>query len=202
MQAVLDSIKWTPELGLGLAEVVVYVAIAGLAAFRLVKTNERLLVFWLVYNGLTHFLMEGRFVYYSLTTTAENATGPLAHVWKEYGAADVRWLWAEQNIVAMEIVTVLLDGSLCFAIIWAIKTHSPNRHFMQVVLCTCELYGNWMTFAPEWLSGNKNLTDDPFKVWFHLFFFNFLWVVFPLLMLIQSYKALSHPKVIQSRKTR
>jgi len=47
-----------------------------------------------------------------------------------------------------------------------------------------------MTFCPEWLSGNPNLdSSNWFYFWVFLVFFNFLWVVFPLLLLLQSFNA-------------
>ena len=64
----------------------------------------------------------------------------------------------------------------------------PWRHFWQIVLCVGELYGGFMTFSPEWLTGSKGLTtDDPLLLWVYLVFFNMLWVVIPLALLKQSY---------------
>lgn len=46
----------------------------------------------------------------------------------------------------------------------------------------------WMTFCPEWLTNNANLdSSNWFYFWVYLVFFNMLWVVFPLLLLLQSY---------------
>lgn len=46
----------------------------------------------------------------------------------------------------------------------------------------------WMTFCPEWLTGSPNLnTQNPLYMWLYLVFFNGLWVVVPLLLMIQSY---------------
>lgn len=45
-----------------------------------------------------------------------------------------------------------------------------------------------MTFAPEWLSGNTNLdTSNVMYLWVYLFFFNMVWVVFPLWVLYEAY---------------
>ena len=46
-----------------------------------------------------------------------------------------------------------------------------------------------MYFGAELWSGSKNLTDDTFYFWVYLIFFNFLWVIFPLLLLWQSWNA-------------
>ena len=46
-----------------------------------------------------------------------------------------------------------------------------------------------MTFAPEWLTGSQNLDTSNFMfLWVYLFFFNMLWVVFPIYALYISYK--------------
>ena len=45
-----------------------------------------------------------------------------------------------------------------------------------------------MTFAPEWLSGSPNLDTSNFMYfWVYLFFFNMLWVLFPLWILVEAY---------------
>ncbi len=46
----------------------------------------------------------------------------------------------------------------------------------------------FMTFAPEWLTGSPNLDTSNFMyLWVYLFFFNMLWVVFPLWVLFEAY---------------
>ena len=49
-----------------------------------------------------------------------------------------------------------------------------------------------MTFGPELLIGNKNLvTGHWLYLWVYLVFFNGLWVIVPLLMMWQSWNAMS-----------
>lgn len=46
----------------------------------------------------------------------------------------------------------------------------------------------FMTFAPEWLTGNPNLDTSNFMyLWVYLVFFNMLWVFFPLWVLYEAY---------------
>lgn len=46
-----------------------------------------------------------------------------------------------------------------------------------------------MTFAPEWLSGSRNLDRGNFLyLWVYLVFFNGLWVVFPIWVLVVAYR--------------
>jgi hypothetical protein len=57
------------------------------------------------------------------------------------------------------------------------------------MLATGELYGGFMTFAPEWLSGNPALAgDDPVYLWLYLVFFNMLWVFIPFWVLYVAYQ--------------
>lgn len=68
---------------------------------------------------------------------------------------------------------------------------SLHRHFIQITLCVCELYGGWMTFFPEWLVGSPNLnTKSWLYFWVYLVFFNGLWVLIPGLLLWQSWREL------------
>jgi hypothetical protein len=123
-----------------------------------------------------------------LTSTVVESSGFLAEVWKEYSLADKRWGVSDPTIVSMEILTVVVDGLLCIVLIAAIIGNKPYRHFIQIILCVCELYGGWMTFAPEWVSGSPNLvTDNPLYLWVYLVFFNGIWVVIPALLLAHSY---------------
>jgi len=49
-----------------------------------------------------------------------------------------------------------------------------------------------MTFAPELLTGGKNLvTDNWLYLWVYLVFFNGLWVVVPVALMYQSWVALT-----------
>jgi len=51
----------------------------------------------------------------------------------------------------------------------------------MIILATAEIYGGFMTFSPEWLTGSPNLdTDNWMHLWVFLIFFNGLWVVLPL----------------------
>ena len=96
--------------------------------------------------------------------------GPFATLWKEYAFADYRWGVADETVVSLEILTVLGAGPICCLILYQIVKRDPARHYWSVVLCTAELYGGWMTFCPEWLTGSKNLnTTNPLYLWVYLF---------------------------------
>ncbi|EPQ05864.1 Importin subunit alpha-3 [Myotis brandtii] len=116
---------------------------------------------------------------------------------KEYGKADARWVNFDPTIVSVEILTVVLDGCLALVLMYAIVKEKYYRHFIQITLCVCELYGGWMTFSPEWLMGSPNLnTNNWLYFWVYLVFFNSVWVLIPGLLLWQSWVELKkmYPK--------
>uniref|UniRef100_A0A8C0GEB0 EBP like n=1 Tax=Chelonoidis abingdonii TaxID=106734 RepID=A0A8C0GEB0_CHEAB len=146
---------------------------------------------------------EGPFVYLSLIGTVAESDNIFASLWKEYGRADARWLYSDPTIVSLEILTVVLDGLLALILIYAIIKDKYYRHFIQITLCVCELYGGWMTFCPDWLIGSPNLnTSNWLYLWVYLVFFNGIWVVLPGLLLWQSWLGLKqmHREKSNSRK--
>eukprot|EP01135_Chromosphaera_perkinsii_P010785 Nk52_evm2s2226 gene=Nk52_evmTU2s2226 len=159
---------------------------------NLKSAKDRNIILWLVWDALIHFTLEGPFVYISLVETVATSRNPLAIPWKEYGKADIRWLHSDETIVSLEILTVILDGALCLYLVYAYMNQTSGRHYWMIVLCTAELYGGWMTFVPEFLTGNKNLvTDNPLFLWFYLVFFNGLWVIIPLYLMLDAWRFVS-----------
>jgi len=131
----------------------------------------------------------------------------MARLWQEYAKADARWGTADLNIVSLEILTVFLAGPgamyICYLVAKvaklaekggsaaAAKTRAQllsRMWFIAAMVATGELYGGFMTFAPEWLSGSTQLaTEDPVYLWLYLVFFNVLWVFVPLWVLREAW---------------
>ena len=65
----------------------------------------------------------------------------MSFVGKEYGLADSRWAHADPTIVALEILTVFFCSPLCVMMIYGIAKRRWWRHFVQIVVNVCELYG-------------------------------------------------------------
>lgn len=53
------------------------------------------------------------------------------------------------------VVTVLGCGPIAAYCCYCLIKNNPAYHFWAVVLSVAELYGGFMTFCPEWLTGNK-----------------------------------------------
>jgi len=150
---------------------------------------DRFTFIWLAFDGLIHTIYEGSFLWYSLPKpTVHSSTQPLAYLWKEYALADSRWGVGEETVVSLEILTVFIGAPLCFWIVYQLVKGDQARHYWIIVLCTGELYGGWMTFCPEWLTGSPSLdTSNPLYLWVYLVFMNFLWVFIPIYLMVDSY---------------
>lgn len=174
-------------------------ALQGAAAYLMMRrfggncsTTDRWVLTWLFYDVIVHITLEGPFVLMSLRESVEKSEGALAQLWQEYGKADRRWLFSDPNIVSVEILTVFLCSGLGLALVYAVVHNKHYRHFLQISLSVCELYGGWMTFAPEWLQGSPSLNQASswLHLWVYLVFFNGIWVLVPGLLLLQSWAAL------------
>ena len=146
---------------------------------------------------------------------AKYGTGPSARLWQEYAKADHRWATADTTVVSLELLTVFLAGPAAVYICYLLyKTaRSSNKlssststtaadaqrlgaaraklWLVVSAVATAELYGGFMTFAPEWLSASSQLdTSNPVFLWLYLVFFNSLWVFVPLWVLTVAYKEL------------
>ena len=143
--------------------------------------------------------------------------GPMARLWQEYAKADKRWGGAELNVISLELLTCFIMAPaavyVCYQISKAMNatdelarsTAKARLWFAAIFIATGELYGGFMTFAPEWLSGNTMLTtEDPIFLWLHLVFFNTLWVFVPFWILYAGYKEVAAaftPTIQADKKT-
>jgi len=157
-------------------------------AVRKLGFKERLIMTWFLWDAFVHAALEGAYVFFEFSGTTKTSSHFLAKIWREYGRADPRWNNFDMCLIPMEIWTSCLLTPLCLWLVYAQVKNKPYRHFLQVVLCVSELYGGWITFGPEWVTGSKNInTSDPLLFWCHLVFFNMVWVVIPFWLLKQSW---------------
>ena len=120
---------------------------------------------------------------------AEYGTSPFSALWREYAKADKRWAGSDLTVISLELLTVCLAAPMAVWICHCLRKQRADTWFWMIVLATGELYGGFMTFAPEWLSGSPNLdTSNLMYTWVYLFFFNTLWVWIPLWILYEAYQ--------------
>ena len=160
--------------------------------FGALQAEDKVTLIWFMIDAATHLTIELGYLWLALTTTAaKGGDGFLAKLWREYGRADKRWSVRDTGIVSVEIATVFV-GVLCLFLVYGVWSNRSWRTPLQIIVCTCELYGGWMTFAPEWFSvpPNPNLSgSDPVLFYIYLWFMNGLWVVVPLVLLWDSWSA-------------
>ena len=128
---------------------------------------------------------------------AEYGTGATGALWREYARADKRWAGTDLTVISLEVLTVFIGGPLAFYVSEIIRRgdgqgrgkQAGKLWFWAMVLATGELYGGFLTFMPEWLTGSVNLsTEHWMHLWVYLVFFNTLWVWIPLWVLVVAYK--------------
>ncbi|KAK2066506.1 hypothetical protein P8C59_000318 [Phyllachora maydis] len=105
---------------------------------------------------------------------------PFAQLWMVYARADRRWAGVDLGIVSLELLTVFVVGPMACLVCYDIAKKHPRANVTMIILATAELYGGFMTFCPEWLTGSVNLdTSNAVYLWLYLTFFNVLWVFIP-----------------------
>jgi len=60
---------------------------------------------------------------------------------KEYAKADRRWGVSDPTIVSLEILTTTVVELFAILTIYGMIKNKFYRHYMQISLCVCELYG-------------------------------------------------------------
>ncbi|OSX59878.1 hypothetical protein POSPLADRAFT_1059166 [Postia placenta MAD-698-R-SB12] len=196
--AVAESVPiFTATSAYSLAFVLVVGVVAWTASNTLLPRTagwkDRFTFIWLAFDAGIHFVFEGSFLWVStFGRQANTGTGVFAEMWKEYARADARWGFADPTVVSLEILTVLGAGPICCYILKQLVQDDPARHFWIIVLSTAELYGGWMTFCPEWLTGSQYLnTSNAFHFWVYLVLMNMIWVFIPLWLMVDSYRHLA-----------
>ncbi|KAF3770858.1 Emopamil-binding protein [Cryphonectria parasitica EP155] len=126
---------------------------------------------------------------------------PFAQLWMVYAKADKRWAGADTGVISLELLTVLVVGPLACLVCYDIAKKNPRSNIIMTIIATAELYGGFMTFCPEWLTGNQWLDGSNFVyLWLYLVFFNMLWVFIPIYAIYVSWNAFSAAFQAQSAK--
>ena len=84
-------------------------------------------------------------------------------------------------------LTALYGVPLCLLLIIAIRMKAWWRHLVQVILCLPQMYGTLIYFGSAGVKDNfASISSDPVQFWGLFFGLNFLWVLIPFVMLVQS----------------
>lgn len=179
--------------------------------------RERLVVFWLLWSGVVHVAMEASYGLFPEVVRARATTtfGEFMLSGSDWSWFDPRWWsatygqyarydgrYAEHDpIIVFICYTEILLGPACFLLAWMIQRRHRLRHPVQLVLCTCQIYGTVLYFAQPLFAGNwaETITDDPFELLVFVVVLNGLWIGAPLAMIAQSFYASGNgPKPLES----
>lgn len=69
------------------------------------------------------------------------ASNPFAALWRVYAQADFRWGVADANVVAIELLTVLIAGPLAVYVAYLLAKGRKSASVWMIVLATGEIYG-------------------------------------------------------------
>ncbi len=132
------------------------------------------------------FLSDSKHLHGSFYGTSESA-----RLWQEYAKADKRRGGSDLTIISTELVAVFVMAPLAAYVCYLLlKQRLPKARFWMAVVAVSELYGVFMSFTPEWLTGSPNLDTSNFlTLWIYLVFFNGLWVAFPSYVLWDVHRA-------------
>src|SRR5690606_20642577 len=179
--------------------------LCALVARRVLR--ERLVVFWLLWSGVVHVAMEASYGLFPEVVQARATTtfGEFMLSGSEWSWFDPRWWsstygqyarydgrYAEHDpIVVFICYTELLLGPACFLLAWLVQTGHRLRHSVQLVLCTCQIYGTVLYFAQPWVAANwaTTMTDNWFELLVFVVVLNGLWIGAPVAMIVQSFRA-------------
>lgn len=150
-------------------------------------TGDRIKICWFVVCGFIHMVLEGYFCVFHATLAGRNTY--LAQMWKEYGKGDSRYVISDTFMIAMESITAVIDGPLCFftAAAFVTKRFWQYRFVLQLIVSLCQLYGDSLFYLTEIIDGFKHTELwDPVNFWFYFFFLNIIWIIVPLVNIVDA----------------
>ena len=156
---------------------------------------ERARARWYLWNGaIIHIMMDG----------GVGALKKLPLFRHQYKILDARF--NDDDAITVPVLVGLVEifvmAPLCFLTYYAYRRGSSWRYPMEVMICTCHIFGTIMFCLPEHLEGFKNIeTDFDFEFTLHkitYFWFgygaNFIWIVLPLCFLSGAFKKCCLPQ--------
>eukprot|EP01111_Echinosteliopsis_oligospora_P013694 TRINITY_DN497_c0_g1_i1.p1 TRINITY_DN497_c0_g1~~TRINITY_DN497_c0_g1_i1.p1 ORF type:complete len:239 (-),score=34.80 TRINITY_DN497_c0_g1_i1:7-669(-) len=170
-------------------------------------------VFWYIFSGVVHILMEGSYLVHhseirqiSSIPFAEKMREEVpfykffdsrfyAGLYEQYAKYDARYSMSEPMVVFF-CWTELVEGILCFVLVYLIEKRSLYRHPLQIVCATAQAYGAVFYFLTPVIYGNwaTTITKDTYEFVVYVLLLNGIWCLVPILLIIQSFETLVHPK--------
>ncbi|XP_059909147.1 3-beta-hydroxysteroid-Delta(8),Delta(7)-isomerase [Gadus macrocephalus] len=157
---------------------------------------RRLAVCWFAVCGFIHGVIEGWFSLYYEVIPADQSF--LSQLWKEYSKGDSRYAIADNFTVCMETITAWLWGPFSFWAVYAFLTNKPYRFVLQLIISLGQLYGAVLYFYTEHRDGYAHSEmGHPIYFWFYFVFLNALWVIIPLVLIVDAWGQLSGAQALK-----
>jgi cholestenol delta-isomerase len=176
------------EILVGFFTIVGLAIVFALYLGRSKSVGDRWAIVWFAVCALIHIVLEGFYVVYNRQIL--RLQSPLAQVWKEYSLSDSRYLVSDPTVLGIEALTGFLVGPLCLLTVQSIRRGAANRHFLQIFICMCQLYGCVLYYATSYLTGFPDSHPAPQYFYGYFVLMNLPWIVVPILLLKQSYSAI------------
>ncbi|XP_061428785.1 3-beta-hydroxysteroid-Delta(8),Delta(7)-isomerase-like [Lethenteron reissneri] len=161
---------------------------AGSSRHRL-SSMRRLVCCWFAVCAFIHGVIEGWFSLFHRDIAGDQAF--LSQLWKEYSKGDSRYITSDNFTVCMESITALAWGPLSAFTVMAFVHNRPERFVLQLVVSLGQLYGDVLYFCTEFCSGFQHSEPGhPLYFWFYFVFMNALWIVLPLVLIVDAWSQL------------
>ncbi|XP_037101629.1 3-beta-hydroxysteroid-Delta(8),Delta(7)-isomerase [Syngnathus acus] len=153
-------------------------------------TLRRLAVCWFAVCGFIHSVIEGWFCLYYDVIPGDQSF--LSQLWKEYSKGDSRYVIGDNFTVCMETVTACFWGPFSFWAVFAFITNKPYRFVLQLILSLGQLYGDVLYMFTEHRENYVHSElGHPIYFWFYFVFMNSLWIIVPLVLIVDAWRQLS-----------
>ncbi|XP_021311449.1 probable 3-beta-hydroxysteroid-Delta(8),Delta(7)-isomerase isoform X2 [Sorghum bicolor] len=166
---------------------------------RLSRT-DRLLMGWWLFAALTYIVLESPFLFTPDFLSKENPNY-FDELFKEYSKGDSRFAARNSTVLALEVVTIVLEGPAALLAAYAIASRKSYSHILQFAVSLAQLYGRLLYFITAYLDG-FNFWVSPYYFWAYFIGSNSSWVIIPTLVATRSWKKISAAFQAEKIKTR
>ncbi|GAM21876.1 hypothetical protein SAMD00019534_050510 [Acytostelium subglobosum LB1] len=186
----------------------------------LLVKREKLVVFWLLWSGIIHILLEGSYGFFAHEVTTASTVDfmtkmledvPLESAWNphwyaslytQYARYDRRYAIADPMVVFFCFME-LVQGTSCFLLVLSVIFQSAYRHALQIFLCSLQALGTVFYFITPYIYGewDQLISSDPFELWVYVVGLNGLWLLVPIIMIIQSFIAIGRDASVAAKYT-
>ncbi|CAD6232335.1 unnamed protein product [Miscanthus lutarioriparius] len=161
--------------------------------------SDRLLMGWWVFIALTYIVFESPFLFTPDFLSKENPNY-FDDFFKEYSKGDSRFAARNTAVLALEVVTIGLEGPASLLAAYAIASRKSYSHTLQFAVSLGQLYGRLLYFITAYLDGF--FWVSPFYFWAYFIGSNSSWVIIATLIATRSWKKISAAFQAEKVKTR